>query len=91
MLHQQRNGHFRGVGGGITDTELSMEERSFITENHHMVKEYLQMRRLYIVYEVPVFIGHSVRKGKPVRSRNLCIKTRRMDAPSLLFHLVSYG
>ena len=33
-------------GGGITDTELSMEERSFITENHHMVKEYLQMRRL---------------------------------------------
>lgn len=35
-----------GAWGGITDTELSMEERSFITENHHMVKEYLQMRRL---------------------------------------------
>ena len=34
------------AGGGITDTELSMEERSFITENHHMVKEYLGIHSL---------------------------------------------
>lgn len=33
-------------GGGTADIELSEEECAFITENHHMVGEYLRMRRL---------------------------------------------
>lgn len=34
------------MGGGTADIELSEEECAFITENHHMVGEYLRMRRL---------------------------------------------
>lgn len=32
--------------GGITEMAFSKEECAFITENHHMVGEYLKMRRL---------------------------------------------